>query len=109
MHDGNITHGGLRRILVSVRIGHGASETTQGANDALHYLNVRWPTERGKEYTAACVSCANAVERRESPEVAREAFIAVAIEATLNQQVRAVGYQRTSTPHTAMDDVPSQA
>lgn len=81
MHDRRIGSGVQWRIPVYVRIGHGASESINGADEALHYLNVRWPTERGKKYTLACVACANAVERRESPEVAREAFIAAAIEA----------------------------
>jgi hypothetical protein len=42
---------------------------------------LRWPTERGEKYHAACIACANAVERRGSAEKAREAFVAAAIEA----------------------------
>ncbi|CUX66780.1 conserved hypothetical protein [Agrobacterium tumefaciens str. Kerr 14] len=83
MHDRRITPSVPWRTPVYVRIGHGASEAINDAHEALHYLNVRWPTERGKKYTLACVTCANAVERRESAEVAREAFIAAAIEALI--------------------------
>ncbi|MND71487.1 hypothetical protein D3C80_630130 [compost metagenome] len=68
---------------VYVRIGHGASDAIRSADDALHYLNLRWPTERGTKYTLASVACANAVEGRDSPENAREAFVAAAIEALI--------------------------
>lgn len=64
-----------------IRIGYGSSEKVEGPADALHYLAVRWPAERGKRYNLARVICADAVERRASVEEAREAFIAAAIEA----------------------------
>ncbi len=66
---------------VYVRIGHGSSETIDNAGSALRFLTLRWPTERGEKYNLACIVCANALERRASPEEAKEAFIAAAIEA----------------------------
>jgi hypothetical protein len=64
-----------------IRIGYGSSEKVEGPADALHYLTVRWPAERGERYNLARAMCADALERRASIEEAREAFIAAAIEA----------------------------
>lgn len=72
---------GTWSVPVYVRIGYGASESINDTSQALHYLMLRWPTERGEKYHAACIACANAVERRGSAEKAREAFVAAAIEA----------------------------
>jgi hypothetical protein len=66
---------------VYVRIGHGASETINGPQQALNYLSMRWPAERGSRYSQAKAVCAGAVDRTVYSEVAREAFIAAAIEA----------------------------
>lgn len=71
------------RTPVYVRIGFGSAEKIEGPNKALHYLMLRWPTERGLKYDQACMACANAVERTSSAEEAREAFIAGAIEASV--------------------------
>ena len=66
---------------VEVRLSRDLSEKVEGASQALHYLMIRWPTDRGRHYEAACMISANAVQGKGSVEFAREAFIAAAIEA----------------------------
>jgi hypothetical protein len=72
---------GFWSIPVYVRIGHGAPETISDASQALHYLMLRWPTERGEKYQGACIACANSAEFLGSAEDAREAFISAATKA----------------------------
>lgn len=69
------------RAPVLVRIGHGSSEPVESASDAVHYLQYRWPHERGKHYTRAIDDCTRAAKGLVPAEVAKEAFIAAAIEA----------------------------
>ncbi|WP_409527848.1 DUF982 domain-containing protein [Rhizobium sp.] len=69
------------RAPVLVRIGHGSSEPVESASDAIHYLQNRWPHERGHHYQRAMLLCKHAAEGLVATEVAREAFIAAAIEA----------------------------
>jgi hypothetical protein len=69
------------RAPVLVRIGYGASERVESNADAIHYLRFRWPHERGKHYARAVFDCENAVDGLVSSEVAKESFIAAAIEA----------------------------
>lgn len=83
MHDRKEAVDARWATPVYVRIGHGASEVITGPQKALHFLMIRWPTERGAKYTMAGIACANSVEGRGSPEVAKEAFIAAAIEASV--------------------------
>ncbi len=69
------------RVPVLVRIGHGSSEAVESASDAIHYLQNRWPHERGHHYQQAMRLCKEAAQGLLPTEVAREAFIAAAIEA----------------------------
>lgn len=69
------------RAPVLVRIGHGSSEPVESASDAMHYLQNRWPHERGKYYEQAMMDCKRAAKGMIPAEVARESFISAAIEA----------------------------
>jgi hypothetical protein len=66
---------------VQVRIGRGPSETINGPNEALTFLLNRWPKERGQMVENAKYACTMAVERHGSSEIARDAFVAAAIDA----------------------------
>jgi len=66
---------------VVVRIGYGSPELIENAADALELLERRWPHERDKYYLAAKQACEAALFHSRSSSVAREAFIAAAIEA----------------------------
>ncbi len=74
---------GLWQVPVYVRIGYGASESVHGPNEALTYLEDRWPAERGPHYDRAHQTCQLATIRKRPGELAREAFIAAAIEARI--------------------------
>lgn len=69
------------RAPVLVRIDHGASERVDGPSDAIHYLQNRWPAERGTYYSQAIADCKQAAEGMIPAEVAKESFISAAIEA----------------------------
>ena len=69
------------RAPVLVRIGHGSSEAVGSASDAMHYLQHRWPAERGSHYLQATKLCKEAAQGLVPAEVARESFISAAIEA----------------------------
>lgn len=71
----------LWRAPVFVRIGHGASEPVENVAAAIDYLKNRWPHERGIHYERAIYDCGKSAERLVPAEVARESFIAAAIEA----------------------------
>ncbi|WP_244564781.1 DUF982 domain-containing protein [Rhizobium sullae] len=66
---------------VNVRVGNGFSEAIFGPETALDYLEHRWPTRNGPHYFDALRICRAAVDRREPPDFARDAFIAAGIEA----------------------------
>jgi hypothetical protein len=68
---------------VNVRVGNGFSEAIFGPEVAIEYLKHRWPTTNSPHYLSALRICTAAVERRESPDFARDAFIAVSIEAAM--------------------------
>lgn len=71
----------LWQTPVHVRIGLGPSETIDGPNEALTFLLNRWPKERGPVFENAKYACMMAVERNGSSEIARDAFVAAAIDA----------------------------
>jgi hypothetical protein len=74
---------------VYIRIGTGSVETITGAGDAFAALNTRWPGEHGPHYNVAKRICGMAAAGDISSEVAREAFIAAALEASvLDERVR---------------------
>jgi hypothetical protein len=66
-------------VVVEMVAGH--AETVHGPEQALHYLLVRWPLQRGTRYEQACVVTAMCVEGLGGLEQSRETFIAAAIEA----------------------------
>lgn len=67
-------------VPVMIRIGYGSSEIIHGPSDALYYLTQRWPMERGGHFENAKGKCVAALNWQISNEVAREEFIAAAIE-----------------------------
>lgn len=71
------------RAPVFVRIRHGSTEPVENTAEAIHYLKHRWPHERGRHYARAMKDCAAATERLLPAEVAKEPFVAAAIEARL--------------------------
>ncbi len=81
--DGKLPILPIWEIPVYVRIGHGLSETIDRPDEALKYLLTRWPAERGPAYVDAKEACENAIDAHGSLELAREAFIAAALEASL--------------------------
>lgn len=66
---------------VLVRIGYGSSEVVDGPGRAIEMLQHRWPSRRGLHYERAKNACILAAARNSSPHVAREEFIAAALEA----------------------------
>ncbi|MCB5205475.1 DUF982 domain-containing protein [Neorhizobium sp. T786] len=71
------------RALVRIRIGTGSADLITGPNDAFEALSNRWPAERGPHYKDAKRLCSIAIGGGLPPEVAREAFIAAALEAAV--------------------------
>jgi len=65
---------------IRVRVGNGFSETIFGPAAAVDYLKHRWPANHGTHYLTAMRACSEALYRRESPDFARELFVAAAIE-----------------------------
>ena len=68
---------------VSVRIGNGISDAIKGPREAFDALNNRWPAEHGPLYVEAKRLCIMAVGGTLSAEIAREAFIGAAVEASV--------------------------
>jgi hypothetical protein len=68
---------------VHVRIGTGRPDIIRGPTEAFAALNHRWPAEHGFHYGAARRLCSLAVAGKAPAEVAREAFIAAALEAAV--------------------------
>ena len=68
---------------IRVRVGYGFPETIRGPREALTYLNYRWPAIDGEHCRSAKIICAEALEFRTSPDVAREAFLQACIEAKM--------------------------
>jgi hypothetical protein len=69
--------------LVYIRIRTGCADLIKGPNDAFAALNNRWPAEHGPHYHHAKRSCGIAAAGDLPAEVAREAFIAAALEASV--------------------------
>ena len=68
---------------VHVRVGHGSSESIFGPEAAVEYLKYRWPARSNQHYLNAMRACTAATDRSESPDFARDAFIAACIEANM--------------------------
>ncbi len=71
---------------VNIRIGSGRAEIITGADDAIAALLNRWPGEHGPHYNEAKRICGMTTAGDFSSEVAREAFIAAAVEASVLDQ-----------------------
>ncbi|MEZ2131356.1 MULTISPECIES: DUF982 domain-containing protein [unclassified Sinorhizobium] len=71
------------QVPVRVRVGNGHSETIRGPKDALDYLTNRWPVADGPHYIKARRECMAAIERKVSPDIARDIFIAASIESDM--------------------------
>jgi hypothetical protein len=68
---------------VYIRIGTGRADVITGPSDAVAALTYRWPAGQGRQFNDARRLCSMAVEGDVSAEVAREAFIAAALEAAV--------------------------
>jgi hypothetical protein len=89
--------------LVYIRIGTGNADVITGPSDALAALTNRWPAGQGRHFVDAKRLCRMAVAGDVSAEVAREAFIAAALEAAvLNERLWPSG-------HTSSDQAQSEA
>lgn len=71
------------QVPVHVRVGNGHSETIHGPKDALDCLTNRWPGADGPHYIKARRECMAAIERKVSPDVARDIFIAASIKSDM--------------------------
>lgn len=74
------------KTAVYIRIGTGHSDAITGPIDAFAVLNNRWPAEHGPRYDEAKQVCSLAAAGDIPVEVAREAFIAAALEASMLDQ-----------------------
>ena len=68
---------------VRIRIGTGSAEAIVGPGEAFIALSHRWPAEHGRHYSDAKRLCRLAIAGNVSSEVARDAFIAAALEASV--------------------------
>jgi hypothetical protein len=73
----------LWEIPVYLKIGDGVSETIDSPDEALIYLETRWPAERGPSYERAKSACKLAADGYFSLVDAREAFVTAAIAASI--------------------------
>lgn len=69
------------RHHVVLQWGDGRVERISGPSAALRAMEVKWPPHRGLHFVTAKAACIGALNRKCSAELAREAFIAAAIEA----------------------------
>jgi hypothetical protein len=68
---------------VRVRVGYGFPETIRGPQEALDYLNWRWPVRDGFYYAQARTECAASLQRKVPLEQVRETFVLASIEAEM--------------------------
>jgi hypothetical protein len=68
---------------VRVRIGYGFPEVIRGPQEALDYLNWRWPVREGTYYMQALTECAASLQRKVPLEAVRETFVLASIEAKM--------------------------
>ena len=68
---------------VRVRIGYGLPESIRTPEDALAYLEYRWPAVYGEGYRNAKEACAQALEGGLPAEAARQAFFQACVEARM--------------------------
>ncbi|MEZ2224050.1 DUF982 domain-containing protein [Rhizobium sp. RCC_161_2] len=75
------------RVVVAER----HASFVHGPEDALYFLSVRWPCERGVYYVRAREKCFAAISHRTTMDAAREAFVMACLNAHL---VRDDGYSQ---------------
>jgi hypothetical protein len=68
---------------VRVRVGYGFPETIRGPEEALNYLQWRWPVREGRYYFEALKDCADSLQKRVPVEKVRETFVLASIEAQM--------------------------
>ncbi|MBW9051025.1 DUF982 domain-containing protein [Rhizobium mesosinicum] len=68
---------------LQVRMHSGLERRFDSPNEAADFLEHEWPFKDGEKYEQALRTCHEAIERRVSQNVAREAFIAACLEARL--------------------------
>ncbi|AYD00853.1 DUF982 domain-containing protein [Neorhizobium sp. NCHU2750] len=68
---------------VRVRVGYGHPETIRGPQEALDYLNWRWPVREGVYYVKALKDCAASLQRKMPLDAVRETFVLASIEAKM--------------------------
>lgn len=68
---------------VRVRIGYGLPESIRTPEDALSYLEYRWPAVYGEEYRRAKEACAQALNGGLPADAARQAFFQACVEARM--------------------------
>ncbi|MGY5811296.1 DUF982 domain-containing protein [Rhizobium sp. LEGMi198b] len=73
---------------VCVAVGGRFASCVNGPEDAIHFLSVRWPSERGSYYVKAKEKCLAAISHRATLEAAREAFVMACLEARLIRDER---------------------
>lgn len=69
---------------VSIQLQNGSTRFFRGAYDALDFLENEWPVRRGAHYQNALRLCRAALSRSAPAEVAREAFLAASLEASMS-------------------------
>ncbi len=68
---------------VRVRVGYGFPETIRGPQEALDYLNWRWPVREGVYYMKALKECADFLRHQIPLDKVRETFVLASIEARM--------------------------
>ncbi|MDX0664471.1 DUF982 domain-containing protein [Sinorhizobium medicae] len=68
-------------IPLTVRLSNGLTHSFASVYEALDFLENEWPLRRGERYERAVRTCRRALNRMTPAAVAREAFIAVCLEA----------------------------
>lgn len=71
---------------VCLAIGNQRPCVVQGPEDAVHFLSLRWPCERGSSYRRAKEKCLAAIVHRISVEAARETFVTACVDARLTSK-----------------------
>ncbi|SFB50957.1 Protein of unknown function [Rhizobium sp. NFR07] len=80
-HDDRIIYLWQRPVHIQIR--HGWPQRIDGPTRALLFMETEWPGPRGYHYHTARAACIGVTEQRCDSEVARDAFIAAAMEARL--------------------------
>ena len=82
-------------IPLNVNLPSGQSRTFDSVTDALDFLENTWPLRHGERHKRACENCRAALLRKTPAAVAREAFIAACLEASMSVQASPPSWQRS--------------